>query len=201
MLSSPLSLIQAPKSGAVRVVRARLSVRASVAVAPSQSAAAGRAYSTLTVGVPKESGDSERRVSGTPESVRRLISAGFSVVVEAGLGVGSELSDAAYVAAGARIGSRAEVFGADVVTHVRPFTLDEVRSLKAGAVSISLVAPAQNKELVAALAAQGVTSLGLDCIPRMLSRAQAFDVLSSQAVRTPVSLARCSAVTDSRPSP
>ena len=45
------------------------------------------------------------------------------------------------------------------------------------------MAPAQNKELVAALAAQGVTSLGLDCIPRMLSRAQAFDVLSSQAVR------------------
>ena len=81
---------------------------------------------------------------------------------------------------GARLGTKADCFAADIVTHVRQFSLAEVKALKKGAVTISLVAPAQNKELVAALAAQGVTALGLDCIPRMLSRAQAFDVLSSQ---------------------
>ena len=47
--------------------------------------------------------------------------------------------------------------------------------------TVSLLAPAQNKALVASLAERGVTALALDCIPRTLSRAQAFDVLSSQA--------------------
>lgn len=62
-----------------------------------------------------------------------------------------------------------------------PFTGDEVAQLRRGAVTVSLLAPAQNRPLVAALADRGVTALALDCIPRTLSRAQAFDVLSSQA--------------------
>ena len=53
--------------------------------------------------------------------------------------------------------------------------------LKPHATTVSLLQPAQNKDLVAKLAAAGVTALALDCIPRTLSRAQAFDVLSSQA--------------------
>lgn len=77
--------------------------------------------------------------------------------------------------------SRAEALGCDVVTKVRPFSAEEVKALKQGCVTVSLVNPSQNKALVEQLAAAGVTALGLDCIPRMLSRAQAFDVLSSQA--------------------
>ncbi len=77
--------------------------------------------------------------------------------------------------------SRAEALSADVVTKIRPFTPEEIGSLKRGATTVSLLAPVQNKAVADALAAQGVTALGLDCVPRTLSRAQAFDVLSSQA--------------------
>lgn len=41
--------------------------------------------------------------------------------------------------------------------------------------------PAQNKELIEALAAKSADVIAMDCIPRQLSRAQTFDSLSSQA--------------------
>jgi hypothetical protein len=145
--------------------------------------------STLTVGIPKETLPSERRAAATPDSVARLCKAGYTVIVERGLGLGAEISDAAYEAAGARVGSRAEALGASIVTKVRPFTAEEVGALRAGATVVSLLAPAQNKELAAQLAAAGVTALGLDCVPRTLSRAQAFDVLSSQVCDRPHSRA------------
>jgi hypothetical protein len=141
----------------------------------------GVPISSLTVGVPKETLPSERRAAATPDSVARLVKAGFTVLVESSLGVGAEIGDAAYAAAGALVVSRAEALSADVVTKIRPFTPEEIGSLKRGATTVSLLAPAQNKAVADALAAQGVTALGLDCVPRTLSRAQAFDVLSSQA--------------------
>ena len=44
-----------------------------------------------------------------------------------------------------------------------------------------MIQPAQNTELVEQLAKQNATVFAMDCIPRTLSRGQAFDVLSSQA--------------------
>lgn len=217
----PAALFQ--RRVAVRLSRGRTLLRASAVAASPAPAPAGTPYSSLSVGVPRETHPGEKRAAATPDSVARLVKAGFSVLVEQGLGEGAEHSDDAYLAAGtllaaaalacgpangtrapcvariallyvlfltprpagalpgARLVSRAEALGADVVTKVRPFTAEEVGSLKRGAVTVSLVAPAQNKALVAQLAGAGVTALGLDCIPRTLSRAQAFDVLSSQA--------------------
>jgi hypothetical protein len=133
---------------------------------------AGTPASALTVGVPKETAPLERRCAATPESVAKLVKAGFTVLCERTLGAGSELSDDAYAAAGARLVSRAEAFNADIVTKIRPFTADEIGQLKRGATCVSLLAPAQNGALMSALAAAGVTALGLDCVPRTLSRAQ-----------------------------
>lgn len=45
---------------------------------------------------------------------------------------------------------------------------------------ISLLFPAQNGDLVKQLEGQGATVMSMDCIPRMLSRGQTYDVLSSQ---------------------
>ena len=40
----------------------------------------------MIIGVLKEARDGERRVSGTPETVRQLIKIGYDVVVDAGAG-------------------------------------------------------------------------------------------------------------------
>ncbi|MFD7732561.1 Re/Si-specific NAD(P)(+) transhydrogenase subunit alpha, partial [Kitasatospora phosalacinea] len=84
---------------------------------------------------------------------------------------------AAYAAAGAAVG---EAWTADVVLKVNAPSDAEVARLGGGSTLVGLLAPAQHPELLAALAARGVTALSLDAVPR-ISRAQSMDVLSSMA--------------------
>ena len=119
----------------------------------------------------------------TPAGVESLRKAGFKgVIVESGAGAASDFSDEMYVAAGATIGSTKDAFQQDIVLKVRPPSVDhEVGMFKDGGRLISFIYPAQNKDLVEKLQAKKMTVLGMDCIPRTLSRAQTFDALSSMA--------------------
>ena len=136
---------------------------------------------SLTIGIPRESSAGEKRVASVPEVVEKLIKLGFTVVVEAGAGAAASFSDAAYVAAGAQIVAAAkDAWSADIVFKVRVPTLAEVALLKEGATLIGFVWPAQNPELMQALAAKKATVLAMDSVPRM-SRAQKMDALSSMA--------------------
>jgi len=138
---------------------------------------------SLMIGIPKERFPLEKRVATVPDVVGKLKALGFSVSVETGAGDGADCYDDAYVAAGATIAaSPAELFGAaDIVFKVRAPTLDEVALLKDGSTLISFIWPAQNPELMQALAARRVTVLAMDCIPRLLSRSQKMDALTSMA--------------------
>ena len=69
---------------------------------------------------------------------------------------------------------------ADILTKVLPPMDSEVPKL-AGKTLISLIQPAINGDLYNALTEQQTNVFALDCVPRMLSRGQAFDTLSSQA--------------------
>jgi len=142
----------------------------------------GESYSNLVVGVPKERADREKRCGASIETVKKLTGKGFTVVIEAGAGEGAEITDADFEAAGANIvASAKEAFGANIVFKVNAPTSAEAKMLQEGATLIAPIAPAQNGDLVKQLAERNVTTVGIDCIPRMLSRAQAFDVLSSMA--------------------
>ena len=72
------------------------------------------------------------------------------------------------------------VWNADVLLKINAPTDAEIALLRPGQVVVSLLAPALNPDLVAALAARGVTALAMDAVPR-ISRAQSLDVLSSMA--------------------
>jgi NAD(P) transhydrogenase alpha subunit len=134
----------------------------------------------MLIGVPPESRPGETRVAATPATVGQLRALGYEVLVCAGAGGASSFPDDAYAAAGARIGTAAQAWAADVVIHVTAPTPEELASLADGAVLISLLAPARDPELVAALGARPVTALAMDAVPR-ISRAQSLDVLSSMA--------------------
>lgn len=139
-------------------------------------------YSDLSIGVPKEIFENERRVAITPAVVQNLLKAGFnSVVVESGAGKLAEFSDEDYKKAGATIASHKDAFKQDIVLKIRPPTLEEADLMKPEANLISYIYPARNKELVDKLAAKKATVIGMDCIPRTISRAQTFDSLSSMA--------------------
>ncbi|KAG2424600.1 hypothetical protein HXX76_014327 [Chlamydomonas incerta] len=139
-------------------------------------------YANLVVGVPRENAPGERRVALSPAAVAGLLKQGFkSIVVEKGAGEYSQFTDAEYVSAGATLVDSNEAMGADIVLRVRPPALEEVNKIKEGAVLVSYLYPARNKELVEALAKRRATAIGMDCIPRTISRAQMFDSLSSMA--------------------
>jgi NAD(P) transhydrogenase subunit alpha len=134
----------------------------------------------LSIGVPKESADGERRVALVPDVVGRLVKKGLDVVVEAGAGAAAFHSDAEYEAQGARIGMRQEAFRAGVVTKVQPPTEEEVTLLTRGAAYIGFLNPLDTPEVSERLAAQGVTALSMELVPR-ISRAQKMDALSAMA--------------------
>jgi NAD(P) transhydrogenase subunit alpha len=129
----------------------------------------------MKLAIPRERRAHERRVAATPDTVKRLKALGLDIVVESGAGAGVSVSDDAYVAAGAMVAADyvAAVSDADIVLKVARPTgaedgLDEIAPLKRGAV------------LLAMLAARGVAAFSMELVPR-ITRAQAMDVLSSQA--------------------
>lgn len=79
---------------------------------------AGIPYKQLTVGVPKEIFQSERRVAISPAGVQALIKQGFNVVVESGAGEPSKFHDEQYAQAGATIKDIKDVLASDVVVKV-----------------------------------------------------------------------------------
>ncbi|GGJ48226.1 hypothetical protein [Streptomyces brasiliensis] len=131
----------------------------------------------MLIGVTKETLPGETRVAATPTTVKQLIKLGYDVVVESGAGQLSTFADEAYAAAGARIGTADNAWGADVVFRVNGPTVPEVQNVRDGSTLVSLLAPARNEELVEVLAARPITALAMDAVPR-ISRAQSLDVLS-----------------------
>jgi NAD(P) transhydrogenase subunit alpha len=134
----------------------------------------------VLIGVPRETSPGETRVAATPITVRSLVGLGHEVLVESGAGAAASHTDEAYTEAGARIGTAAEAWAAGLVLHVAKPAREELDLLREGAVLVSLLAPAFDADLVAALAARPITALSMDAVPR-ISRAQSLDVLSSMA--------------------
>ena len=134
----------------------------------------------MRIGIPAETSAGENRVAATPETVKKMLVAGHSVMVQQGAGAGSNFLDIDYQAAGATLVDVEEVFSrAEIVLKVRAPTKDELAKLSANSVLIGLLLPFQ-ADLVAAYAKQGIVAFSMERLPRT-SRAQAMDVLSSQA--------------------
>jgi len=139
----------------------------------------------MKVAVPKEIRPGERRVALVPKDVQTLVKWGLEVVVEAGAGAQSSVSDEEYAKAGATVAASAAeaIRGAGIVLRVNPPSLtapDEVSSLAKGQVLVSFLSPLTNLPLVKRLADAGVTAISMELVPR-ITRAQSMDALSSQA--------------------
>ncbi len=135
----------------------------------------------MRIGVPKETTAGERRVALVPESGKKLIQAGYQVVVEAGAGSAAGFPDAAYREAGVTLDpAPATVLGADLVLKVNRPEQDEVAAMRPGSIFLGSLMPLRNLETVRTLATRGVTAFSTDAIPRT-TRAQSMDTLSSMA--------------------
>ena len=134
----------------------------------------------MQIGIPRESLAGETRVAATPSTVEQLRKLGFDVVVEAGAGALASFDDAAFSAAGATVVDTAALWQSPLIYKINAPSEAEMALLQPGTTLVSFLWPAQNPDLVAALAARKVTVLAMDMVPR-ISRAQALDALSSMA--------------------
>lgn len=136
----------------------------------------------MILGIPCEVTLGESRVALTPKTAKRFQQQGFQVLVEKGAGLKSQISDSDYEQAGVTVVATPKELWekSDLIFKVLPPTLEEVKYYRRGQMGASYFFPAENQELLKALAQQGCSYVSMDSIPR-ISRAQKMDVLSSMA--------------------
>ncbi|MFM1982358.1 MAG: hypothetical protein RJB22_1077 [Pseudomonadota bacterium] len=133
------------------------------------------------IAVLKESAAGETRVAATAETVRKFIALGASVAVETGAGVAAAIADADYAAAGATLGTAAEIVkGADIILGVQGPDPAALNGAASGAWLIAALDPFGQRSRVDAYAKAGVDALAMEFMPR-ITRAQSMDILSSQS--------------------
>jgi len=135
----------------------------------------------MILGIPKEILDNETRVAAIPATVKQYISAGFTVKVQSGAGVSSQISDDDYKEVGAEIVSDASTIfsSSDMVLKVNSPTDDEMGMIKDGSSYISFFQTMKETSKVVALQKKNVTGKSMHLIPRS-TLAQKMDALSSQ---------------------
>src|SRR6187455_942015 len=133
----------------------------------------------MRIAVAREIDPVEDRVAATPDTVKKMKALGAEVAVEPGAGVKSGIPDAEFTAAGATVTDTA-IDGADVVLKVRRPASSELARYKRGALVIAVMDPSGADAALKAMADARVTAFAMELIPR-ITRAQAIDVLSSQA--------------------
>jgi NAD(P) transhydrogenase subunit alpha len=132
--------------------------------------------------IAKERHLGENRTAMVPENVAKLVKRGAEVIVEAGVGDACGYTDAEYIAAGATVEQDRQkaLSSADMVLRLRKPPVEEVGWLKQGSVHISFLDPFNESDLIHKLAAQKVSVISMEMIPR-ITRAQKMDAQTSQA--------------------
>ena len=144
----------------------------------------------MIIGIPKEIMHGEDRVAAIPSTVKKMVDAGHTVLVEKNAGVGAFFPNEDYVAAGAKlVDDVAELYEkSEVILKVKEplfnekLNKHEVDLMHSGQYLITFIHPANpvNHQMVKDMTKKGIVALTLDGIPR-ISRAQNMDALSSMS--------------------
>lgn len=139
------------------------------------------------VGVPRETFPGERRVAITPRQCDALRKAGAEVVIETSAGVEAGFPDDLYVARGAQIAARQDVFRqSDIIAQVRCLGANPERGradltlLRSGQALVGFGEPLTALKEATDLAEARVSFFALELMPR-ITRSQSMDALSSMA--------------------
>jgi NAD(P) transhydrogenase subunit alpha len=137
---------------------------------------------SLKIAILKETAAGENRVAASPETVRKLTGLKAAVHIESGAGLKADITDDMFRDAGATIGTdRAALLkGAQVVLCVQGPAEPDLDLMDKGALLVGNLNPYKNAALIKACAAKGIDACAMELVPR-ITRAQAMDVLSSQA--------------------
>jgi len=118
----------------------------------------------MIVGVPAEVKTGENRVAMTPDGVRELVAHGHTVLVERNAGEGSSIHDADFIAAGARMTSVDEAWGAEMVVKVKEPQQSEYAHLRQDQILFTYLHLAAYPEVAHALLHAKTTSLAYETV-------------------------------------
>lgn len=119
----------------------------------------------MLIGVPKEIKNRESRVGVVPAGVRALVASGHQVLVQKSAGLGSGISDEAFVAAGAKlVSSAAEAWGADMVMKVKEPLPEEFPLMRPGQIVYTYLHLAAEKRLTEEMMERKVTGIAYETI-------------------------------------
>jgi alanine dehydrogenase len=120
----------------------------------------------MLVGVPKEIKVHESRVALTPEGVAEFVRAGHRVVIEKGAGLGSSLTDADFIAAGATIEENVEKIWAssEMILKVKEPIEVEYSRLRKDQILFTYLHLAASKECTDALLASKTTAIAYETV-------------------------------------
>lgn len=123
-------------------------------------------FRRLTIGIPSDPKDDEKRAALTPEAVNLLVESDNEVIIQKGAGTGANYSDRDYSENGASItDSPAKVYSSDVVIKVAPFSNKETEHLKGHQVIMSYLNVLKlNEETLAKLIGKKVTAIAFEKI-------------------------------------
>lgn len=144
-----------------------------------------------SIGLPKCLNRSEKRFPLTPEAVAALTRHGFSVLFEEGAADSIHYSDAAYLKAGARRVGRLETLQADIVIHLAPLAVADIRLLRRGALLLSLAnfTRGNAKEVILELMHRRIINIAIDLIRDDAGNRPFGDILSEINGRSALTLA------------
>lgn len=135
---------------------------------------------TISIGIIKESAAGERRVALDPPTAAKLAQAGHKILVEAGAGTEAGHPDASWGEAEIIADAKALAARCQVLLSVRRPPADVLAALPEGALAIGALSPYSDFDELETAAKAGVSLISMELVPR-ITRAQAMDILSSQA--------------------
>lgn len=120
----------------------------------------------ITIGIPSDKTEDEKRVALTPEAVNLLVESDNEVIIQKGAGLGANYTDKDYSENGAIISdSAARVYSADAVIKVAPFSGKETDYLKGNQVVLSYLNVLKlDEETLSKLIRKKVTAIAFEKI-------------------------------------
>ena len=146
----------------------------------------------MIIGSISENKEIEKRISITPDLIKKYISNGFEVLVESGFGSHIGISDDKFVKEGCKIDKKENILKqSDIILQLDLPKEDNLKFLQENKILIGNFNSNQNLEKIAKFKENKTSIFSLELLPR-ITRAQSMDILSSQA-----NLAGYKAVVDS----
>ena len=135
----------------------------------------------MKIGSISENKSSEKRISITPDIVRKYISSGFEVFIEKGFGDHLGIKDEIFLTEGCKIESKENILkNSDIIVQMNLPDAGDTSLIKENKILIGNFNSNKNLEIIKKINEKNISVFSLELLPR-ITRAQSMDILSSQA--------------------